>query len=77
MPTLLEHCQQILSAKPLFILITTYTIQASALSLYHTLAPIVADLGGELTCGELALNEKSLGRTLSLAIYARWKAKSS
>lgn len=74
MPDLLENCREILSNTPLFIIITTYTIQASALSLYYALLPIVKDLGGELSCGELALHENSHGRSLSLAIYTRWKA---
>jgi 23S rRNA (cytosine1962-C5)-methyltransferase len=75
MPDLLENCRQILNNAPLFIIITTYTIQASALSLYYALLPIVSNLGGELSCGELALHENSQGRSLSMAIYARWKAE--
>jgi hypothetical protein len=33
---------------------------------------MVAGLGGELEAGELALPEKSAGRLLSMAIFARW-----
>ncbi|MDD5467846.1 MAG: class I SAM-dependent methyltransferase [Anaerolineales bacterium] len=72
MPRLMQACQAILSDNPLFIVITAYAIQASALSLYHALKETMAPFGGETACGELALQEKSAGRVLSLAITARW-----
>jgi hypothetical protein len=35
---------------------------------------MVAGLGGRLSAGELALVERSAGRLLSTAIFARWQA---
>jgi 23S rRNA (cytosine1962-C5)-methyltransferase len=74
MPYLLENCQSILSDNPLFIVITAYALQASALSLYYSLKPLIEKFCGELSCGELALQEKSSKRVMSLAIYARWNS---
>lgn len=71
---LLLLCKAVLSSKPRFICLTSYAIQASALVLHQALADLVSGLGGELTCGELVTVEKSKGRILSHALYARWCA---
>jgi len=76
MPNLLEACHAVLSPKPLFIVITAYAIQASALSLYYGLQEVMAGFGGTISAGELALSERSAGRLISTAIYARWEARS-
>ena len=72
LPTLLDECRLILGERPLFIVITAYAIRASALSLYYATREILQ--GGILDAGELVLQEKSGGRLLSMAIYARWRA---
>jgi 23S rRNA (cytosine1962-C5)-methyltransferase len=74
LPELLRDCRRLLSQKPLFIVITAYAIRASALSLYYPLGEMFAGLGGRLSAGELALVERSAGRLLSTAIFARWQA---
>jgi 23S rRNA (cytosine1962-C5)-methyltransferase len=74
MPFLMESCRSILSDKPLFIVITAYAIQASALSLYYSVESILQDYRGELSCGELVLPESSAGRLLPMSIYVRWSA---
>ncbi len=48
LPGLLQDCRNLLSAQPLFIVITAYAIRASALSLYYPLSEMVAGLGGRL-----------------------------
>jgi 23S rRNA (cytosine1962-C5)-methyltransferase len=73
-PELLQACRQVLSAQPLFICLTAYAIRASALSLYFSLDEITRSLSGQVEAGELALQEQSAGRMVSLAIYARWSA---
>jgi 23S rRNA (cytosine1962-C5)-methyltransferase len=72
LPNLLEECRQLLSPQPLFVALTAYAIRASALSAFYGLQEMVAGLGGEITTGELALLERSAGRVLSTAIFARW-----
>ncbi|MBN1538047.1 MAG: class I SAM-dependent methyltransferase [Anaerolineales bacterium] len=70
--SLLRDCIDVLSDRPLFLVVTAYAIQASALSLYYTLDQALAHKGGTVSAGELAIREKSAGRLLSMAIYARW-----
>jgi 23S rRNA (cytosine1962-C5)-methyltransferase len=76
LPELLADCRQLLSDSPRFIIITAYAVQISALSVYYALEPITHQLGGSIETGELALNEKSAGRYLSMALYTRWSAQS-
>ncbi|GAB4577771.1 MAG: class I SAM-dependent rRNA methyltransferase [Anaerolineales bacterium] len=74
MTDLLANCKTLLSASPLFIILTAYAIRASALSIHYAMEEMVKDLGGTLTSGELTLQEQSAGRLLSMAIFARWRA---
>lgn len=74
LPNLLQECRALLSPKPLFIILTAYAIRASSLSVYYALQEMVAGLGGTVTTGELALKERSAGRLLSTAIFARWSS---
>lgn len=72
LPDLLENCRQLLEPQPLFVILTAYAIRASALSVYYAMQEMTRNLGGRLETGELALEEKSRGRLLSTAIFARW-----
>jgi 23S rRNA (cytosine1962-C5)-methyltransferase len=74
LPELLENCRALLSPQPLFVILTAYAIRASALSAYYALQEMTAGMPGEIETGELALVERSAGRLLSTAIYARWSA---
>ncbi len=73
LPVLLQACREILSEKPLFAAVTIYAVKASALHLYYLLEEMMKGLGGNLECGELVTQEKSAGRLLSQAVYARWE----
>ncbi len=72
-PLLFQNCTNILSERPLFMIINAYAISASALSLGNLMADYVSELGGQTEVGELALQEKSANRLLSTGIFARWK----
>lgn len=74
-PELLKICRLVLSDRPLFVCLTAYAIRASALSLYYALEELTAGLGGQIDAGELALAERSGGRLLSMALYARWRSQ--
>jgi 23S rRNA (cytosine1962-C5)-methyltransferase len=76
LPSLLLDCRAILTPRPLGIVITGYSIRASALLLRNLLATMMAGhrVPGAITTGELALAESGVGRLLSTAIYARWSA---
>ncbi len=71
-PILLDACRQILAPDPLFIQLTAYAVKASSITLYYAMEEIMRSFEGKTTAGELGLIEKSRGRFLSMAIFARW-----
>jgi 23S rRNA (cytosine1962-C5)-methyltransferase len=73
LPELLAGCHEILAPQPLFVVMTAYAIRASALSIYYALQEMTVGLGGTVSAGELVTIEKSAGRVLSNAIFARWQ----
>jgi 23S rRNA (cytosine1962-C5)-methyltransferase len=75
LPELLEACRQILSPHPRFIVLTAYAVKASPVTLYYALAEMMRQWPGRSEAGEVALVEKSAGRLLSTAIFARWSAE--
>lgn len=77
LPVLLELCGQVLSTQPMFFILTAYAIQASAITLYNAVNEYLPFDKGELTCGELTLEEQSAKRLLPMAIYVRWQSASS
>jgi len=76
LPLLLQACRAVLSGQPLFVILTAYAVKASAVHLYYALEEMMKGFGGKLECGELVAEEKSAGRLLSQAVYARWEAAS-
>lgn len=73
-PKLLNLCKQVLSDKPVFVLINAYAISSSALMLENILKDFTKDLGGTIEVGELALQEKNSDRLLSTGIFGRWSS---
>lgn len=71
-PRLLTNCKQILSDKPLFVIVNAYAVSTSSITLANTLQDAFGGLGGGIENGELTLKEKSAGRVLSTGIFARW-----
>lgn len=74
LPILLREIQPLLHDRPIFLVITAYAIRASALSLYYAIEEIMSGYQGDVAGGELVTKEKSAGRHISLAIWARWSA---
>jgi 23S rRNA (cytosine1962-C5)-methyltransferase len=72
LPQMLAACKDTLLPKPLFFIITAYAVKSSALTLHGAIGELMADRGGDLEVGELVTVEKSGGRLISNAIYARW-----
>jgi 23S rRNA (cytosine1962-C5)-methyltransferase len=72
LPELLRVCRQVLSAKPLFLLLTMYAVRASAVHLLYALEEVMDGFDGRVECGELVTVERSAGHSLSQAVYARW-----
>jgi 23S rRNA (cytosine1962-C5)-methyltransferase len=73
LPELLQACRRVLSDQPLFVVLTIYAVKLPAINAYSTLEEMMKNSGGMLECGELVTREKSAGRMLSQAVYARWK----
>ncbi len=73
LPQLMRACRTVLSARPLFAAVTIYAVKASAVHVFYSLEEMMEGYGGRLECGELAAEEKSAGRILSSAVFARWE----
>lgn len=70
---LLAACKQILSEKPLFLIVNAYAVSTSPITLQNTLRDYLVSFGGTIDGGELTLKEQVSGRLLSTGIWARWK----
>jgi len=73
LPLLFQALRAVLSQNPLFVIVSAYAVKSSAAHLYFALSEMMKGFGGNESCGELALQEKSAGRLLSSAVYARWE----
>lgn len=74
LPQLLHACQALLSDHPLFVVLTVYAVKLPAIHANFALAEMMKDYRGDIECGELVTEEKSAGRLLSQAVYARWRS---
>ncbi len=72
---LLQKCRQLLSGDALFMVLTIYAIRASSLAAHYALADLVADMGGSLTSGELAVQESPLETGVTGALNAEMQAR--
>jgi 23S rRNA (cytosine1962-C5)-methyltransferase len=71
-PELLAACRQVMSPQARFVVLTAYAVKASALTLHYALREMMGKQRGEVSAGEVVLSEKSAGRAVSMAIFARW-----
>ncbi|MEI8270890.1 MAG: class I SAM-dependent methyltransferase [bacterium] len=69
---LLIKIKKILSDKPLFVILTSYSTESSSLSLGHALGDMMKDYKGNIDMGELCILEKTKNRAISLANTAIW-----
>ena len=76
LPKLMTLVQKVLSDKPLFVILTSYAVEFSSLSLESALADTMKNFKGETEAGELCLLEKTKERTISLAKTAIWMSVS-
>lgn len=71
---LVNLCTELLSNKPLFFLINSYTTGLSSTNLENLLTLTVEKhKKGKITCGELGLRIKNNNLTLPCGIYGRWE----
>ncbi|OGI68404.1 hypothetical protein A2738_00755 [Candidatus Nomurabacteria bacterium RIFCSPHIGHO2_01_FULL_42_15] len=72
LPKLLSAVQKVLSDKPLFVILTSYAIDSSSLSLGYALEETMKNFEGQIEAGELCVLEKSNNRIIPLANTAVW-----
>ena len=70
---LLNDCHKLLTVSPVFFILTTYSSRLSSLSLYNAVKGLFEGNNGKVSAGEIITLEKSGGRSLSNAIFARWQ----
>lgn len=71
----LESCVSILSDRPLFVLINSYTTGLSPTVLNNLLKMSIGrKFGGQIDCGEIGLPITASGMTLPCGIYGRWES---
>ena len=71
---LIEKCSEILSDKPLFFLINSYTTGLSSTVLSNLLEiNINSKYSGKVTCGEVGIPIKENNLVLPCGIYGRWE----
>ena len=70
--SLLADCRRLLDENSRFLVLTVYAVRMSALSIGELLRQTMADLGGVIEIGEMAVREEARGLLLPTAIFARW-----
>ncbi len=74
LPELLSLVGKVMNEKPLFVILTSYAIDSSSLSLGYALRETMKNFKGETIPGELCIFEKSNKRLISLANTVIWEA---
>jgi 23S rRNA (cytosine1962-C5)-methyltransferase len=69
---LLADCRRLLDERSRFLVLTVYAVRMSALAIGELVRQSLADLGGEVEAGEMAVREEARGLLLPTAIFARW-----
>ena len=75
LPELLSRVHKVLSDKPLFVILTSYATESSAITLGYALEEAMKDFSGNIEQGELCIKEESNGRLISLAKTAIWQTE--
>jgi 23S rRNA (cytosine1962-C5)-methyltransferase len=72
LPALVADCRKLLDRDSRFLVLTVYAVRMSALAIGELLNQALADLGGRVECGDMAVREEARGLLLPTAIFARW-----
>jgi len=74
LPEMVRLCASLLSGEARFLILNAYAARISGASLAGLLSEALADRGGRIDWGELALVEEAGRRMIGLSFYARWSA---
>ena len=69
---LLADCRRLLDGDSRFLVLTVYAVRMSAIAIGELVRQTLADLGGTVEVGEMAVREEARGLLLPTAIFARW-----
>ena len=72
LPALNAGCRALLDADSRFLFLTVYAVRMSALAIGEVVRQALADRGGTVEVGEMAVREEARGLLLPTAIFARW-----
>jgi 23S rRNA (cytosine1962-C5)-methyltransferase len=72
LPGLIADCRKLLDADSRFLVLTVYAVRMSALAIGELLSQALADLGGQVEYGDMAVREEARDLLLPTAIFARW-----
>lgn len=75
LPAMVELCRELLTPRPLEVVLTAYSIRASFFAIHALMRDTFAGMGGTVESGELVIREKSAGRALSTSLFSRWVAQ--
>jgi 23S rRNA (cytosine1962-C5)-methyltransferase len=70
---LIGDCRRLLDENSRFLVLTVYAVRISALAIGELVSQALADLGGTVEMGEMAVREEARGLLLPTAIFARWR----
>ncbi len=74
LPRMTALCREILTAQPLAVVLTAYSIRASFFAIHALMRDQFAGMSGRVESGELIIRERSAGRALSTSLFSRWVA---
>ena len=72
LPALIADCRRLLDGDSRFLVLPVYAVRMSALAIGELLAQALAELGGRIEMGDMAVREEARGLLLPTAIFARW-----
>jgi 23S rRNA (cytosine1962-C5)-methyltransferase len=72
LPGLIADCRKLLDENSRFLVLTVYAVRMSALAIGELLIQAMAELGGKVEMGDMAVREEARGLLLPTAIFARW-----
>jgi 23S rRNA (cytosine1962-C5)-methyltransferase len=75
LPGMTELVREILTPKPLAVVLTAYSIRSSFFAIHALMRDTFAGMGGAVESGELVIREKAAGRALSTSLFSRWVAQ--
>lgn len=72
LPALMRNAAQLLASDTASLVLTVYAIRASALAFEQLAADVLAERGGRLSAGELALAARDGGAAVPTSLFVRW-----